>query len=141
LLFDTWLTWCRDHQLVNVGGRQRTDSTHILAVVRAPNRIELVGETLRHALNGLAVVASEWLRAVSPPERKDRYARRAEDDQLPAKQAARAALALTIGHDSWRLLSAIDHAEAPPWLREVPAVEILRRMWLQNYWRDGTQLQ
>jgi transposase len=123
-----------------VGGRQRTDSTHILAAVRALNRIELVGETLRHALNGLAVVASEWLRAVSPPEWKGHDARRAEDDRLPAKQAARAALALTIGHAGWRLLSAIDHAEAPPWLREVPAVEILRRVWLQNYWRDGTQL-
>jgi transposase len=27
LLFDTWLIWCRDRQLVNARGRQRTDST------------------------------------------------------------------------------------------------------------------
>jgi Transposase domain (DUF772) len=83
LLFDTLLTWCRDRHLINAGGRQRTDSTHILAAVRALNRIEVVGETMRHALNALAVAAPEWLRAVSPPDWRGRYARRAEDDRLP----------------------------------------------------------
>src|SRR5215510_1046128 len=140
LLFDTLLTWCRDRQQVNARGRQRTDSTHILAAVRALNRIEVVGETMRHTLNTLAVVAPEWLRVVSPPEWRDRYTRRAEDDRLPTTHAARAALALTIGHEGWRLLAAIDHADAPLWLREVPAVAILRRVWMQNYWWDGTQV-
>jgi transposase len=141
LLFDTVLTWCRDRQLVNARGRQRTDATHILAAARALNQIEVVGETRRHALNTLAVVAPAWLRAVSDPEWQDRYARRAEDDRLPPTQAARAALTLIIGHDGWRLLAAIDHPEAPSWRREVPAVAILRRVWLQNYWWDGTQLR
>jgi transposase len=109
--------------------------------VRALHRIEVVGETLRHALNMLAVVAPEWLRAVSPPDWRGRYARRAEDDRLPTTQAARAALTRTIGHDGGRLLAAIDHAEAPSWLREMPAVAILRRVWLQKYLWDGTQLQ
>jgi transposase len=77
---------------------------------------------------------------VSHPAWLDRDARRAEDDRLPSPQSARAALTLTIGHDGWRLLAAIDHADAPPWLREVPAVALLRRVWLQNYWGDGTQL-
>jgi transposase len=141
LLFDMLLTWCRSRQLVKARGRQRTDSTHILAAVRALNRLEVVGETMRHALNTLAVVAPEWLRAVSPPDWRDRYARRAEDDRLPTTQAARAALALIIGQDGWRLLAAIDHPDAPAWLREVPAVAILRQVWRQNYWWDGTQLQ
>jgi transposase len=60
LLFDMLLTWCRDRQLVKARGRQRTDSTHILAAVRALNRLEVVGETMRQALNTLAVVAPEW---------------------------------------------------------------------------------
>jgi transposase len=141
LLFDTLLTWCRTRQLVKARGRQRTDSTHILAAVRALNRLEVVGETLRHALNSLAVVAPEWLRAMSPPAWRDRYTRRAEDDRLPTTQTARAALTLTIGSDGWQSLSAVDHPDAPPWLREVPAVAILRRVWLQNYWWDGTRLQ
>jgi hypothetical protein len=37
--------------------RQRTDSTRVLAVTRDLNRLELVGETLRAALDGLATVA------------------------------------------------------------------------------------
>ena len=141
LLFETLLTWCRSRQLVNARGRQRTDSTHILAAVRALNRIEVVGETMRHALNTLAVVAPEWLRAVSPPAWRDRYTRRAEDDRLPTTQTARAALTLTIGHDGWQLLAAVDHPDAQPWLRELPTVAILRRVWIQNYQWDGTQLR
>ena len=141
LLFDMLLTWCRDRQLIKARGRQRTDSTHILAAVRALNRLEVVGETIRHALNTLAVVAPDWLRAVSPPEWRDRYTRRAEDDRLPTTQTARAALTLTIGNDGRRLLAAVEHPDTPPWLREVSAVAILRRVWIQNYWWDGTQLQ
>jgi transposase len=38
------------------------------------------------------------------------------------------------------LLSTIEQADTPPYLREVPAVAILRRVWMQNYWWDGTQL-
>jgi transposase len=141
LLFDILLTWCRERQLINARGRQRTDSTPILAAVRALNRIEVVGETLRHALNNLAAVAPEWLLAVSPPEWRDRYARRAEDDRLPTTQAARTALTLTTGGDGWQLLAAVDHPDTPHWIREVPAVAVLRRVWMQNYWWDGTQLR
>lgn len=137
--FDTLLTWCYARQLVRVRGQQRADSTHILGAVRALTRIEVVGDTMRHALNTLAAVAPEWLPTVHPSEWRGRYTRRAEDDRLPTTQTARTALALTIGHDGWRLLSAIDHP-GPPWLQERPAVVTLRRAWVQNYWWDGTPL-
>lgn len=139
LLFDHLISWCRERSLVIPGGRQRTDSTHILAAVRALNRIEVVGETLRFALNRLAVVAPEWLQAVCPKEWAKRYARRAEDERLPTKQAARELLALTIGEDGYRLLRALFSSHAPEWLRYVPAVDILRQVWLQNYtWNEGS---
>lgn len=138
LLFDHLISCCRERGLVIAGGRQRTDSTHILAAVRALNRIEVVGETLRFALNRLAVVAPAWLEAVCPREWAKRYARRAEDDRLPTKQAARELLALTIGQDGHLLLTAVYSERAPDWLRHVPAIEILRRVWIQNYtWNDG----
>jgi transposase len=88
LLFDTWLTWCRECHLIKARGRQRTDATHILAAVRALNRIEVVGEAIRQALNTLAIVAPEWWRAVSHPDWRDRYTRRAEDGRLPTTPAA-----------------------------------------------------
>jgi transposase len=135
LLLDTLLARCRERGLLKARGQQRTDSTQVLAAVRALNRLEVVGETMRHALNTLAVVAPAWLGVRAQPEWADRYARRIEDDRLPAKQAAREALALAIGADGYALLAAVYDADAPAWLREVPAVETLRRVWVQQYQR------
>ena len=64
-------------------GRQRTDSTHILAKVRALNRAECVVETLRHALNVLAVVAPDWLRSQVQPDWLERYGPRESRISLP----------------------------------------------------------
>ncbi len=68
LLFEAVLAWARTRQLRKARGRQRTDSTHVLAAVRALNRLEVVGETLRHALDSLAVAAPAWLRPRCRPE-------------------------------------------------------------------------
>jgi hypothetical protein len=141
LLFAPLLAWCRDRQLAKARGRQRTASTPILAAVRALNRREVVGDTRRPALNTLAVVAPAWLRAVSGPAWRARYARRAEDERLPTPQAARAALTLAIGQDGWRSLAAVEHPDAPPWLREGPALALRRRAWLRTYLGGGTQLR
>src|ERR671920_320622 len=63
----------RDQGVLKGHGRQRTDSTHVLAAVRDLNRIELLAETLRAALNAVAMVDSAWLRALAPPEWHARY--------------------------------------------------------------------
>jgi transposase len=47
LLLDTLLKRLQEQDLIKVRGRQRTDSTHVLADVRGLNRLERVGETLR----------------------------------------------------------------------------------------------
>ena len=96
------------------------------------NRLERVGETLRAALNSLAVVAPTWVQALAPPEWYDRYAHRVENYQLPKADAARQALAAVIGADGEVLLHAIDAASAPPWVREIPAVQTLRRVWAEQ---------
>src|SRR5215211_676512 len=53
---------CQARGLLKARGRQRTDATHVLAAIRVLNRLELVGETLRAALNEIAAVAPDWLR-------------------------------------------------------------------------------
>ncbi|ALV32237.1 hypothetical protein AS200_09425 [Streptomyces sp. CdTB01] len=58
--------------LVASGGRQRTDSTHVLAAVRALNRLEFVGETLRAALEALAAAAPDWMRTSMDPAWQER---------------------------------------------------------------------
>lgn len=141
LLFDTLLTWSGKRQLLKAQGRQRSDSTHVLAAVRALNRIELVGEAMRAALNSLAVVAPAWLSEISPAEWLQRYGRRTEDDRLPSKQAEQQRQKSLVGNDGWILLSAIYQADAPSWLRKVPAVDVLRRIWIQNYYWDSQSQQ
>jgi transposase len=82
-LLDQMLVQFREHKLLTARGRQRTDSTYVLAAVRTLNRLERAGETLRHALNSLATVAPDWLRERSQPEWIDRYSRRVDDYHLP----------------------------------------------------------
>ncbi|HEV2125605.1 MAG TPA: transposase, partial [Chloroflexota bacterium] len=137
LLLDTLLTRFRQLGLLKARGRQRTDSTHVLAKVRALNRYELVAEAMRHTLEVLAVAAPDWLRAHAQPQWLERYTHRAQDDRLPGKQQERQTLAEVIGADGVALLAAIYSADAPAWLREVPAVDLLRRVWVQNYYQSG----
>lgn len=94
-------------------------------------------ETLRHALNALAVVAPEWLRAHARPEWLERYAPRAFDHYIPPGKEERQAHDELIGADGDLLLSALYASGAPLWLREVPAVETLRRVWVQQYYLRG----
>jgi transposase len=138
LLLEAMLEACKARGLLKARARQRTDSTHVLAATRDLNRLELVGETLRAALNAVAAVAPEWLRGQAPPEWFDRYAARVEEARLPKGQEARSAHAEVIGGDGYRLLDTLTRDAAAAWLWQVPAVEVLRRVWLtQFYVEDG----
>jgi transposase len=134
LLFETLLDHLRQHGLLKPRGRQRTDSTHVLAAIRTLNRLECVGETMRHALNVLAMVAPDWLQAWVPSEWFERYVRRFEEYRLPPGRPERYALAETIGTDGFQLLRAIYAPEALSWLREIPAVQVLRQIWVQQFY-------
>jgi transposase len=140
-LLDALLQHLRERGLLRERGRQRSDSTHVLAAVRELNRLECVGETLRYALNSLAVVAPDWLRAQVAPEWFERYGQRFEQWRLPAEVADRDALGDTIGGDGYQLLQAIYAPSAAAWLREVPAVEILRQVWVQQYYVEGAAVR
>src|SRR5918993_5005457 len=115
------LDTARDAGLLKVRGRQRTDSTHVLAAVRALNRLELVAETLRAALNAIAVIAPDWLRTLAPPEWHERYDRRVEDRRLPKTEPQRDAYEAQVGADGFLLLEAIDAADAPLTSPALPA--------------------
>ena len=140
LLLDSLLQRVEALGLLKRRGRQRTDSTHVLAAVRTLNRLERVGETLRAALNAVAVVAPDWLRAQAPPKWYDRYGQRVENYALPKTEAARQALAASIGADGQALLRAID-TRGQTWLQQVPAVQILRRVWIEQYITDAGELR
>jgi len=136
VLLNTVLQLCRERGWLKERGKQRTDSTHVLAAIRTMNRLECVAETLRAALNSLAVVVPEWLRVQVPPEWYDRYGTRTEAYRFPKEASKRQTLTEQIGFDGWCLLTALNSAEAPAWLAAVPAVEMLRRVWVQQFWLD-----
>ncbi len=140
-LLDTLLDYVQTQDLLKQRGRQRTDSTHILAAVRVLNRLERVGETLRAALNALAVVSPEWLQCIASPEWYERYGHRVENYHLPKTDAARKDLAEVMGADGQRLLEAIDAATDYPGLSKVPAVVLLRRVWEEQYIEDEGKLR
>ena len=133
LLLDSLLQRLQEQGLVKARGRQRTDSTHVLAAVRTLNRLERVGETMRAALNELAAVAPEWLQAMAPAAWYERCGRRVENYRLPKTEAARQDLAALIGADSQQLLSALDTAIQQPELGLLPAVQVLRQVWATQY--------
>src|SRR3954469_22704552 len=112
-LLDTLLERCRELGLIRPRGRQRTDSTHVLAAVRTLNRLERVGETLRAALNELATVAPDWLRALAPAAWYERCGERVENYDLPESEAERRELAEVIGADGHELLLALEAANRP----------------------------
>jgi transposase len=135
LLLDKLLARCRALGLLTARGQQRTDSTHVLAAIRVLNRLELVAETLRAALNTVATVAPDWLQAVTPLAWYERYSRRIEESRLPKDTAAREAYAHTVGEDGFMLLDAVETPEAPAELREFSRLEALRQTWQRHYER------
>src|SRR5215467_543702 len=118
LLLDKLLERCRALGLLKARGQQRTDSTHVLAAIRVLNRLELVAETLRAALNELATVAPDWLQGFAPVAWYERYGQRIEDTRLPQGQAKRDAYAQLVGEDGFWLLDALEAPDTPEGLRE-----------------------
>jgi transposase len=105
------LAQCQAQGRLRAGGRQRTDATHVLAAVRVLNRLELVAETLRMALNAVAAVAPEWLKRHVPESWYQRYGR--------------------------RFLAWLAEPDAPTALRELAEVRTLDRVWQRHYRREA----
>jgi transposase len=140
-LLNTMLQIFKERKLLKPRGKQRTDATHVLSANRSLNRLELVGETLHHALNQVATHAPEWLKEWVSPLWFDRYGRSFNEYRLPTKDSERDALAITIGIDGIHLLDVVcNNPDAPSNLRHLNAIEILRQIWIQQYWIDNGQI-
>src|SRR5438128_5000056 len=114
-LFDLLLQQFGERGWIKARGKQRTDSTHVLAAIRTLRRLECVGETMRHALDVLAEVAPDWLLEHMDAEWAERYRKRFSDFRLPKDAKERVALAETIGADGRRLLERVYAESRLPW--------------------------
>ncbi|MFI1653172.1 transposase [Streptomyces avidinii] len=82
------------------------------------------------------VHGEEWLAALVTAGWGARYGRPVRYDRLPRGGDALIAYVLRVGEDGMHILRAVNDADAPPGLRELPAVEVLRQVWVQQYWID-----
>ena len=130
--------------LVKAGGKQRTDSTHVVAAVAALNRLELAGESVRAALEALTAACPDWVaQRICVPDFARRYGTPMTSWRPPQSEARREELAIAYARDGYALLEAIYDSSSPGWLRELPATDVLRRVLLQNYTRaitDGKEV-
>src|SRR5690348_536530 len=132
-LLDLLLERCREGGWLKARGRQRTDSTHVLAKIRALNRTLSVAQTMVYVLNVLSEVAPEWVRTHVPVEWIERYGERLEHERLPKEEQERQRYANQVGTDGWMLLDALAAAETPDWMKTLPAISTLRTMWEQQF--------
>jgi transposase len=88
-LLEKLLERCEELGLLKGKTKQRTDSTHVIAAVRALNLLELVGETMRRFLDEAARLAPDWLRVHMKSEWVKRYARRFDGYRLPTSKTKR----------------------------------------------------
>ena len=64
-----------------------------------------------------------------------RYGLRSDQARLPKDTSKREALARQVGTDGYQLLAWAQTADTFRGLRELPALEALRQIWLQQYYR------
>jgi transposase len=134
-LLDPLLARCKACGWLKARGTQRPDATHVLAAMRTLHRLERVLETLRAALHQLSAADAAWVRQHIPVAWYERYGPRAEAMRLPKEASKRDALAIQIGAAGYALMEALWGQDEVRHLRQLPALEILRHVWLQQSYR------
>ncbi len=123
MALDALLAELEAEGLVKAGGKQRTDSTHVVAAVAAPNRLELAGESVCAALEALAAAYPDWLaRRICVADRDRRYGTPMTSWRPPRSEARCDELAIAYARGGYALLEAVYDPSSPPWLRELPTV-------------------
>src|SRR5262249_45753988 len=134
-LFDTFLMTCKARGWIKARGTQRTDSTHVLAAIRTLHRLECSLEAMHYALNQLSAADPAWVQQHVPLDWQSGYGPRSDQTRLPKAASKREALARQIGADGYQLLDRVWATESAPYFRTLPALEALRQIWLQQYYR------
>ncbi|MFD5185903.1 transposase [Streptomyces sp. NPDC058372] len=129
-LFDLALARLKDAGLVKARGRQRTDSTYLLASVRELTRLELVLEAVRAALEETARTHPELLDGLVTEDWALRYGRQVRLVSQPSHPAARLKPA---GADAAELLQRARRTGPDG----EGAIEALRQIMVQNFLVDA----
>jgi transposase len=135
--FERVVKYLRERGYIRAGGKQRTDSTHIVGAVMRLSRLELVWETLRLALGALVNADAPWTLKWLPRSFVEPYSARRSDYRLSQEEVVQA-LRQT-GQDGYWLLDQVA-VQGSPGLQALPEIVRLRRVWEEQFTRqeDGS---
>ena len=144
--FDAFLERLKEKGFLQGRRVQRTDSIAVLGAVRDLNRLELVMETLRLALEAIQRADPAWFSQHVPEEWLDRYGEWTQAERLVKEDGTKGvaesrALLLRTGRDGFVLLNALQCSSnaahsgnaAQNTLMELEAVELFKVVWQQQY--------
>jgi hypothetical protein len=80
--------------------------------------------------------STRWLTGAIDGGWQDVYGARSDNLHLPESVTKREKLMVQFGTDGYHLLDRVYGSGAPGWLRELAAVQALRRIWIQQFYRD-----
>lgn len=132
--FEQVVKYLRERGYIRAGGKQRTDSTHIVGAVMRLSRLELVWETLRVALSALVNADAPWTLRVLPASFVTTYSARQQDYRLNQEEVTQA-LRQTGQDGNWLLDQVKLQARAD--LQELPEMVQLRRVWDEQFTRQA----
>jgi transposase len=92
---------------------------------------------MRYALNAIAKESPEWLNQIFQEEWQHRYYPRGGNVRVPHSVAKRQELAEAVGRDAYALLDAFYNWSDLSADKKIEAVEILRRVVIQQFYVDG----
>jgi transposase len=128
---DTCLAACNARGWLTARGTPRTAATQVSAAIRTLHRWECGLEAMHEALNQRSEAAPTWVRQQVPPAWYTRDGLRSDQARLPKDASKREPLARQSAADGDQLLDWVRAADPALGLGELPALEPLRRMWLQ----------
>lgn len=123
--------------LVKLHGRMRTDSTHVLAAVRKLNRVELVAETLRALWkSSLRPTRNGW-RPWSQQGGQNAMGPRPAMTGCQRRKRSWPRMCCRSARTAWSCSAPSTAVTRRTRLRDLPQVQVLRQVWIQQYWYDG----
>ncbi len=129
-VFERVVTYLRESGYVQAGGKQRTDSTHILGAVRDLSTVELVRETLHVTVCALISADAPWTVRYLPSSFVELYASRQRLDWTSKREMTEHLQRMaTDGEWLWRQLQQFGTAT----LQALTEVRTLRRVLNEQF--------
>jgi len=130
VVFESILAYLRERGYVKAGGKQRTDSTHIVGQVMALSRLEVVWETIRVALHALISTDAPWVLKWLPSSFVELYSVRRSDYRLKDSEVAPALH--KAGEEGQWLVSQVMTTGSQT-LQALPELALLRRVLEEHF--------